>query len=100
MGLANPHQSELRVIDRAKHGGHNVPPYEIELNFYGNLDMLNRNYKLFDELLIIDTSESLQHQVLLHYRPPKILSFTPIKNQPEWFLKFLPRLVKLIKAQE
>jgi predicted ABC-type ATPase len=99
MGLANPQQSELRVIDRAKHGGHYVPPYEIELNFYGNLEMLNRNYKLFDELLVIDTSESLRHQVLLHYRKPKIVSFTPIKDQPAWFIKFLPNLVRLIKAE-
>ncbi len=100
MGLADPHQSGLRVIDRAKHGGHNVPPYDIELNFFGNLEMLNRNYKLFNELLVVDTSESLQHQVLLHYRSPKILSFTPIKYQPGWFLKFLPNLVKLIRAEE
>lgn len=48
MGLADPHQSELRVIDRAKQGGHNVPGYEIESNFYGNLVTLNRYHKLFD----------------------------------------------------
>lgn len=59
MGLSDPHQSELRVIDRAKHGGHNVPLYEINANFYGNLVTLNKYYKLFDEIVIIDTSKSL-----------------------------------------
>ena len=100
MGLSDPHQSELRVIDRAKQGGHNVPLYEIESNFYGNLVTLNKYHKLFDEIIIIDTSKSLQHQVLLHLRKEKILSYTRIKDQPEWFIKFLPNLSKLIRAEE
>lgn len=100
MGLADPHQSELRVIDRAKQGGHFVPLYEIESNFYGNLVMLNKNYKLFDELIVIDTSKSLHHEILLHLRGSKILFYTPSRDQPEWFTKFLPNLVKLIKQEE
>ncbi len=100
MGLIDPHQSELRVIDRAKQGGHFVPLYEIESNFYGNLVMLNKNYKLFDELIVIDTSKSLKHEILLHLRKSKILFYTPSKHQPFWFTKFLPNLVKLIKAEE
>lgn len=100
MGLSDPHQSELRVIDRAKQGGHNVPLYEIESNFYGNLVTLNKYYKLFDEIIIIDTSKSLQHKVLLHLRNGEILFYTRIKDQPEWFIKFLPKLVKLIRTEE
>jgi len=100
MGLTNPAQSELRVIDRAKHGGHFVPLYEIESNFYGNLVMLNKNYKLFDEVLILDTSVSLQHNVLLHMRNLQVLSYFNTKNQPRWFTKFLPRLVKAITESE
>ncbi len=100
MGLTDPHQSELRVIDRAKQGGHFVPLYEIESNFYGNVVMLNKNYKLFDELIVIDTSKSLRHEILLHLRKSKILFYTPSKDQPEWFTKFLPNLLKLIKAEE
>ena len=57
-GLANPGISEQRVLIRAKEGGHNVPPYEIERNFYGNLLQLNKHYGLIDELKIIDTSDS------------------------------------------
>lgn len=100
MGLTDPHQSELRVIDRAKHGGHFVPLYEIESNFYGNLVMLNKKYKLFDELTVIDTSKSLNHEILLHVRNSKILFYTPSEHQPVWFTKFLPNLIKLIKAEE
>ncbi len=100
MGLSDPHQSELRVIDRARQGGHNVPLYEIESNFYGNLVTLNKHYKLFDEIVIIDTSKSLQHKVLLHIRKSEILSYSRIKNQPDWFIRFLPNLVKLIRVEE
>ncbi|MEO6869490.1 MAG: zeta toxin family protein [Ginsengibacter sp.] len=100
MGLADPHQSELRVIDRAKQGGHNVPAYEIESNFYGNLVTLNKYYKLFDELLVIDTSKSMHHTVLIHLRKSEILFHAPLKDQPDWFIKFLPNLTKIIKAEE
>ena len=100
MGLSDPHQSELRVIDRAKQGGHNVPFYEIESNFYGNLVTLNKYYKLFDEVVVIDTSKSFQHRVLLHFRKQEILSYSRIKDQPTWFTKFLPNLVKLILEEE
>lgn len=100
MGLSDPHQSELRVIDRAKQGGHNVPLYEIDANFYGNLVTLNKYYKLFDEIIVIDTSKSLQHQILLHKRKSEILFYTRMKDQPEWFRKFLPNLAKLIQKKE
>jgi predicted ABC-type ATPase len=57
-GLANPGLSELRVIERSKEGGHYVPPYEIESNFFGNLEKLDKYYMLIDELQIVDTSEA------------------------------------------
>lgn len=100
MGLPDTHQSELRVIDRAKLGGHNVPLYEIEANFYGNLSMLNKNYKLFDEVIVVDTSKKMEHKVLLHMRQFSILSYTPVTEQPSWFTKFLPHLFRFVKAEE
>jgi len=100
MGLTDPDQSELRVLDRAKQGGHNVPLYELRSNFYGNLVTLNSYYRLFDEIVIIDTSKSLQHKVLLHWRNSKVLFYTRIKDQPDWFIKFLPNLAKIVKAEE
>ena len=100
MGLPDPHQSELRVIDRAKHGGHNVPLYEIEFNFYGNLLMLNKNFRLFDEIIIVDSSKNMQNKILLHMRHLKILSYTPLNSQPSWFTKFLPNFLRFIKSEE
>jgi predicted ABC-type ATPase len=98
MGVSDPHVSELRVINRAKEGGHFVPIYEVESNFYGNLVMLNKNYKLFDELMVIDTSST--HKILLHMRDAKILFYVPSKHQPRWFLNFLPNLLKMVKQEE
>lgn len=100
MGLTDPHQSELRVLDRAKHGGHFVPLYEIQSNFYGNLVMLNNNYKFFNEILVVDTSLSLQHKILLHLRDSEIHSYTPSPDLPDWFSRFLPKLLQLIKKEE
>lgn len=99
MGLTDPHVSELRVINRAKEGGHSVPQYEIESNFYGNLVMLNKNYNFFDEVLIIDTS-LIEHKILLHRRESRIIFYVPSKHQPFWFSKFLPNLLSLIKKEE
>jgi predicted ABC-type ATPase len=55
-GLNNTDQSELRVLERVKDGGHNVPRLMIENNFYGNLGQLNRHFLLLDSLMIFDTS--------------------------------------------
>ena len=96
MGLTDPQQSELRVLDRAKYGGHFVPLYEIEFNFYGNLIMLNKNLKFFDELIVIDTSKSLSHDILIHIRNSQVLFFNPLEKLPFWFTRFLPNLVGII----
>ena len=100
MGLSDPHQSELRVLDRATQGGHNVPLYEIQSNFYGNLVMLNKNYKLFDDLLIIDTSKSFRHEVLMQMSNRELSFYTEQKNLPAWFIEFLPKLTKIIQDEE
>jgi predicted ABC-type ATPase len=50
LGLKDADLSEMRVGLRAKKGGHNVPRYDIENNFYGNLEMLNEHYQLLDHL--------------------------------------------------
>jgi len=57
---------------RAKHGGHNVPPYEIERNYYGNLNQLNKRFKEINELQIVDTSASDRHKILAVFRKGEI----------------------------
>jgi predicted ABC-type ATPase len=99
MGLIDPNQSELRVIERAKYGGHNVALYDIHLNFFGNIEKVNKNYKLFDEAHIIDTSQSLKHKVLLHISDNKVLTYVPLNLLPEWFIRYMPNYLNFIKRE-
>lgn len=95
LGLASPSLSELRVLERAKMGGHNVPPYEIERNFYGNLFQLNLNYTLLDELQIIDTSETIP-QVLAILSNGQIQEATAVPFLPKWFEDELPEIFDIV----
>jgi predicted ABC-type ATPase len=99
-GLQNINLAELRVMDRAKHGGHNVPIYEIERNYYGNLKMLNSHYELINDLKIIDTSESTRPKLLAHFKNSKIVSSVNYVELPEWFQSGLPALCKIIIEEE
>lgn len=95
LGLSNPSLSELRVLDRAKMGGHNVPPFEIERNFFGNLRQLNKNYFLIDELQIIDTSED-KPVILGIFNKGKVEDALPVKELPGWFEDGLPDLFQIV----
>lgn len=93
-GLTDTDLSATRVMDRAKMGGHNVPPYEIERNFYGNMRQLNQRFQQLDELEIVDTSESLLPKVLAIIKNGIVVQGQPIEQIPEWFEKGLPGLYK------
>ena len=95
-GLSHPSVSALRVLDRAKMGGHNVPPYDIEKNFYGNLHQLNQHYNLIDELQIVDTTETATPKVLAIFKKGKVVSSLPVRELPEWFEDELPDLFSLV----
>lgn len=99
MGLSDPLQSQLRVLERANNGGHNVPEYEIVSNFYGNLQMINKYHKLFDESIYVDTSQSAP-KILLHLKGPKVFEFLPTKEMPFWFSNFLPKAYKILVRNE
>ncbi|MFI5137859.1 MAG: zeta toxin family protein [Sphingobacteriales bacterium] len=91
LGLKNADLSEMRVGLRAKKGGHNVPRYDIENNFYGNLEMLNEHYHLLDHLQIVDTSEFLP-KPLAAFKGTELISSIRKKELPEWFIQHLPVL--------
>lgn len=97
MGLTSTKMSELRVINRARYSGHNVSLPEIHANFYGNLDMLNKYYKLFDEIIVADTSSTSEPSVLLHLRNKQIISSVSVEHLPKWFANYLPNLCRLLK---
>ncbi|HEY5327556.1 MAG TPA: zeta toxin family protein [Mucilaginibacter sp.] len=89
LGLKNADLSEMRVGLRAKKGGHNVPRYDIENNFYGNLEMLNEHYQLLDHLQIVDTSE-FQPKPLAAFKGTELISSIRKKELPDWFTQYLP----------
>jgi predicted ABC-type ATPase len=92
-GLSNPDQSELRVLERVKDGGHYVPRLMIETNFYGNLEQLNRHFSLLDSLIIFDTSTVTPF--LLAKKTDSRMQLTVSQEKlPNWFRKYLPELLK------
>ncbi|MEP7237379.1 MAG: zeta toxin family protein [Ferruginibacter sp.] len=96
-GLNSIELSAERVFERAVMGGHNVPLYEIERNFMGNLYQLNRKYKTLDSLQIIDTSESINPLLLAVFLNGRLDYSVYEKELPEWFKSNLPALYKEIK---
>lgn len=96
-GLANPDQSELRVMKRSIEGGHNVSRPEIE--FCRQPRIPNKNYRIIDDLKIFDTS-GLKHKLLFHRKNKTLVSYTPSIQLPEWFINGLPKLATLIIKYE
>ncbi|OOQ56999.1 zeta toxin family protein [Mucilaginibacter pedocola] len=97
LGLRDPDISEMRVGIRTKKGGHNVPRYDIENNFYGNLEMLNEHYQILDHLQIVDTS-FFRPKPLAAFKGFEIVSCVKYPDLPEWFVKYLPTLANQIKS--
>jgi predicted ABC-type ATPase len=95
LGLKDADLSEMRVGLRAKKGGHNVPRYDIENNFYGNLEMLNEHYHLLDHLQIVDTSVFLP-KPLAAFKGTELISSVRKRELPEWFTQHLPLLAEKI----
>lgn len=93
MGLNSVEVSKDRVFTRAKKGGHQVPEYEIEKNFYGNLYKLNKHFELFDRLIILDSSERIAIQIAECVNGIVLPSISE-NNLPNWFIRYLPSLYK------
>ncbi len=98
-GLTNPDLSQLRVIERTREGGHYVNAFTVESNFYGNLEKLDKYYKIFDTVQIIDTSD-LFHQVLVIISNGQPVSFIPSSQLPKWFINNLFEITTAIKNSE
>lgn len=96
LGLTNTKISSLRVFERAKLGGHNVPPYEIEKNYFGNLYQLNNHYSMLDHLEIHDTSETPLLKPIALFKNGKVDWALPVRELPDWFEMGLPDLFQLV----
>lgn len=99
LGLKDTILSEYRVFERAKLGGHNVPPYEIEKNFYLNLKQIDKRFKSIDELKIMDTS-GFSPKALALLKKGEVESAVHHGKLPEWFERHLPKIYsKIIKSE-
>jgi predicted ABC-type ATPase len=95
LGLSNPDLSQLRVIDRVDLGGHFVDRLTIENNFYGNLEMLNLNFRFIDYLTIVDTSK-IRHTKLANLESGITISSVIPQLLPHWFKSYLADITALI----
>ncbi|SHN45508.1 zeta toxin family protein [Chitinophaga sp. CF418] len=96
-GLNTVTKSIKRVDERVKEGGFHVTPLAIQNNFYGNMEMLEKNYQMFNSVEILDTSSDqiLQVAKLEHGRPMFSL---PADEIPEWFKNGMPKLYDIVLA--
>ncbi|RFM27581.1 zeta toxin family protein [Deminuibacter soli] len=96
LGLRDPDLSMLRVIDRSDNeGGHYVSRQEVEDNFYGNMEKLNKHYAMFDSVQIIDASES-EHLPIATYQNGLLVNAIPAGLLPSWFTAYLPSLASQV----
>lgn len=99
LGVRSTAVSELRVADRSKEGGHYVPPIEVEANFYGNLEKLNKYFSLIDDLQIVDTSET-KHVALVQITDGEIVSCVDYSELPPWMKEYLPLISEKVRLRE
>lgn len=92
LGLISLALSADRVFNRAIRGGHNVQPYDIEKNYFGNLIKLNEHLDLIDQLTLLDTSGIAIY--VGQWRNGKMYFHVDNESIPDWVKKHLPRLVK------
>jgi predicted ABC-type ATPase len=96
LGLSSPELSDLRVINRAKEGGHYVPPATVRDNFYGNLEKLNLHYKIVDGLQIFDSSQA-EHILLLKLMNGRVDYSVNFSELPKWFKTYLPAVSNFLE---
>lgn len=56
VGLDSAALCEVRVAQRVREGGHDVPPALIEQRYANSLSLLKRHYRLFDRVQLYDNS--------------------------------------------
>lgn len=94
-GLTDTALSEIRVIGRAKEGGHYVDPLTLSSNFYGNLEKLDKYFEIFDSVTLVDTS-GIEHIGLAVIKNGKCVSAVSQDELPEWFTTNLPNITAAV----
>jgi predicted ABC-type ATPase len=95
-GLNSPVRSIQRVEMRVKKGGFHVTPLAIENNYYGNMEMLDRNFQMFNSDELIDTSNIIIPIGKLEFGIP--VSVIPSDQIPKWLKIGMPVIFKAINV--
>ncbi|HTD93245.1 MAG TPA: zeta toxin family protein, partial [Chitinophagaceae bacterium] len=95
-GLRDTDLSEMRVVARSREGGHYVDPMTVASNFFGNLEKLNKHFRMFNSVQIIDTSEAA-HEVLTVLQEGIPMSAVDSAILPGWFVQGLPDITAVIR---
>lgn len=90
LGLSDVTLSVGRVEKRVEQGGHYVSPYNVEVNYEGNLRYLNARFRLLDSLNVFDTS-SPQPRLLVSFSLGKV-EYQALEL-PQWFRAGLPAVL-------
>jgi len=94
-GLNTVKQSIQRVDMRVKKGGFHVTPLAIENNYWGNMEMLDKNFFIFDSVEIIDTSNLITS--LAKIESGVIVNAVPTNLLPTWMKTGMPIITRLIE---
>jgi predicted ABC-type ATPase len=85
IGIDNPNMNVLRVADRVKLGGHDVPRQDILRRYERSLANLNKAAKIVDRLILYDNSTSADHQLLATIESDRAVVYVP--ELPSWVAK-------------
>jgi predicted ABC-type ATPase len=85
IGLDNPNMNVLRVADRVKLGGHDVPREDILRRYDRSLANLNKAAKVVDTLILYDNSTSAGHQLLATVEGDRAVVY--VTELPSWVAK-------------
>lgn len=93
-GLDSVSTSIKRVEIRVRKNGFHVNPLDIENNYYGNMEMLNKYFSMFNSIEILDTSNAILPVCSLRENE----AFTPLsdENLPSWFKTYMPDIYALV----
>jgi predicted ABC-type ATPase len=98
LGLANIEISQIRVGERTMVGGHFVDQKTVEVNFYGNLEKLDKYFLIFNSIKIFDTSTT-EFLEICDLQNGNVVSAIENYLIPKWFTKNLPNIYKLISTK-
>ncbi len=85
IGIDNPNMNVLRVADRVKLGGHNVPIEDILRRYERSLINLSKAAKIVDELILYDNSTDAGHQLIAAIETKRTVIYVP--ELPSWLAK-------------